>query len=421
MNVSDALNELFGNKKFMQSIIIESNYNIELIKDALANVIKYYITTRDESIDYEYKEIKAKYSNKIIPIFKDDNSQEMTKEGKNAIQNGFLTHSFNGYKKERIQKYGLNYMEQVTSEERKEILEARQLLEKLEDYIGKSIYVKNEEEKASDSSIHDKIVYLTSPGGKTILYGQNYSPERLYEGPLKQFLGFEEEIIVGETKEDYMFRLAKRKIETLVSAKEQKKALEVAKKVINYYCSKNPCFALIDMTNIQDVHMCDLIYDENEAITLKEMIKKQGFRTVDDFYTKDIRHNGVENCNLANLVVLSKDIPKEAVSIVEMMDVFEIKQQVARALGAKIGQTIDYNDCYVKGVSNIENLLSVIKNAKNPWELSEIKKQYKNIRDYYYATSKEGDSDEENISFEGKRYQKERSSNWKYRKDVFGY
>ena len=103
-------------------------------------------------------------------------------------------------------------------------------------------------------------VFLSSPGAKTFHYAFNASPERVFDmyGPLDAKL-MQKPPIVGETKKQYYTRIIKIKLDKKFNgdreSKEYKEAFEIAKEVINEYCSDKSAFAMIDVKKILNVPM----------------------------------------------------------------------------------------------------------------------------------------------------------------------
>lgn len=267
------IGQIIGNKSFISSLMQDmSGYSSERIEERLATVIKYYIATRDSQTDYTYQEIESKYESiKKLAI---EPGMDIYR---NAVTNGFFTHSFNGYKKDRIMQYGLNYIGNIKDEETtQEIQRAREMLRKLETVLGKSQYI-------NDKHLSNE-VFLTSPGNKTFFYACKNSPERLYLGPLKGYK--DEPIVVGETKQTYMLRVLAKKIKQKYlnsSSPEYLETLELAKQVTEYFCSKQPAVAFLNTEQIKDMPVSSRIYKPEESQPLEEVIRKwiEGKRKTD--------------------------------------------------------------------------------------------------------------------------------------------
>ena len=354
------LNKLFHSKKFMESIVEERYYDSTTCYEKMGRVLEYYIITRDENISYTYKEIDEKL-NKIVY------DQEMED---NVLKNGYVTHSFNGNKKTRVQKYGLAYMEEMDEKEKQEIIEMRKALNELEEALGTSHILRYQEQFPHDS----QSVFFCSPGAKTFHYACKRSPERLYFGPLKN--SEQEDMIVGEKKESFYLRYINSKIDKELSDQSEERIQEIkeiAKKVIHYYCKELPMFAMIDLPKIKDVLTSVYHYNADNAVELeKHIIQATNFGGVYDYFTRSGNDN-VEHNNLENLVTLAKYISKDAISLVECMSDYEMRQLYARSKGLKIGEYILIDE--PKEIT-IKQLTQIIKDCDNSNELKELQETY---------------------------------------------
>ena len=262
-DVVAVLGEVLSDKSFIASLMQGENlYDSGKIEQRLGTVIKYYIATRDSHMGYTYEEIESKYSK-----IKDSKLEPDTELYKNTVTHGFFTHSFNGYKKDRIMQYGLNYMGNIKDEGTlAEVQGSRAMLQELESILGKSEFV------------HDKHlpneVFLSSPGNKTAYYACKNAPERLYLGPLK---GYEKEpMVVGETKQTYMLRVLTKKIQQKypdTTSPEYMEALKLAKGVTEYFCSKPPAVAFLSTDQMKDMPVSTKIYEPDKSQSLEEHLK----------------------------------------------------------------------------------------------------------------------------------------------------
>ncbi|MBR3613832.1 MAG: HD domain-containing protein [Clostridia bacterium] len=377
-NLAETLNKVFGNKKFILSLMNGlKTYTSEVIEKRLSKVLCYYIATKDSRTNYSYQEIELR-SKEIYSEFRD------TASYKHIIENGVLTHAFNGSKRHRLEKYGFNYMNLMPGKEKRQVEEMRKKLEFLEGVLGKSTY-------AISSGYNAKLpegahaVFVSSPGTKTIHYTLKKSPERFYLGPAKQSSqeGMAEPIVVGETKKTYIMRVLKNKIDKKISDKKSIqyiKAIEAAKALTEYYCSNRPAFVLLSMEKLKNVNIGYKEFHEGNTYVLNELIKWNMPRIrLDGFFT-DKAGDADETNNFENLVIASNEIPNEAIiGIVEMMDEFEMKQLFARKKGLKIGDLM-YENCFYKGEPNIEQLMGTITPEKTLEELEEIYRKFLKIK-----------------------------------------
>lgn len=246
------LNVMFKSKKFMgklfvgeeNNLFMDNNYSYKKIYEKMGEVLEYYILTRDTNISYSYEELSSKLKQLDFDKYKD-----------NVINNGFVTFSFNGNKKHFIDKYGLDYTSKLNDEERTELNNRREDLRELENLLGESGYLKD-----VSNSNNKEFIFVCSPGAKTFYYACRNAPERLYEGPLRDYLGetaFKDmPMIVGETKANYIMRVLESAIDDKCEIEEsfdKKHAKEVAEKVVKEYCISSPAIAMIDISKIKNV------------------------------------------------------------------------------------------------------------------------------------------------------------------------
>ena len=358
------LNTIFRSEKFIRSLMQEENSFSDYIYSKMGRVLEYYIITRDENINYTYEDIEKKLNQIDYEQFKE-----------NIIDNGFMTHSFNGNKKDKIEKYGLDYVTKMNDEELKQHKEMRKSLNELEKLLGTSEYVKNLERNKDNS--YNQSVFVCSPGAKTFHYACSRSPERLYEGPLK---GFEKEpMIVGETKENYLMRVLEKKINAKYpqnNSEDREYAIQVAKKVIDNYCSFSPSFAMLSLAEIKDIQSGMTEYENKGTESLISRINREIMSDYRNIFST-VPSDALETNNLGDLAIISTEIPKNAISIVQCMDEFEIQQIFARMQGFKEGEFIDYTPNKEKGKPQIAELVTVMDSARNIEELNNTYNSYK--------------------------------------------
>lgn len=369
------LNKLFKSKKFMKTLIEDETYLASNIFRNMGKVLSYYITTRDENTSYTFKDIEEKYDSLLLS----------DQQRKNIIDYGFMTHSFNGNKIEKVKKYGLDYMSKLTDSEKQELEDMRKSLNELEKILGKSEYLEEQERHTNESDLQS--VFLCSPGGKTFHYACRRSPERLYYGPLKN--SDKEPAIVGEKKSTYYLNILKRKIyekykyENYNGEYKEKieHALEVAGKVVNAYCTSPAVFAMLSNQFIQNIPVCNNWYHEHDAHPLEQHIMPYRQIETIDFFTM-LGNDSNEFNNLDNLVTLAKFIPQDSISIVECMNEFELRQIWAKIRGLKVGDYIDISNDDKKKYPPINELIQVIYDCENLNDLEELNQTYSNVKDY---------------------------------------
>lgn len=364
------LNKIFSSKKFMQSLMQDENDFSPRIFGKMGIVLDYYISTRDNNINYTYKQIEEKFDELDFESLKD-----------NIITNGFMTHSFNGYKKDMIAKNGLDYMKSISEQEKEKIQERRSSLNELESILGKSRFVTGVEE--NEKSNYANSVYICSPGAKTFYYACKRSPERLYEGPLKD--SDNEPIIVGENKTSYLLRILEKKIKAQYSEENVDQinhAMKIAEKVIEDYATSSPAFAMLKIDNIKGAPASLAKYEENNAQQLEKWINDSIGYEVKQFFSQN-PNDHLEHNNLGDIVTHTEFVPSSAISIIECMDEFEMQQIFAKSKGLKVGDFIDYTQEKKLGNPSIDMLKNVIKDCKDSTTLTELNEKYISMKTEY--------------------------------------
>lgn len=300
----------------------------DLIMDKFSIVLQYYLITRDSNTNYSFSDIYYEYF-----VLLNTNLNRFPNLKDNILKNGFLTSTFNGHDREYIEKYGFDYFSLVDSREEEEINKGFNSLKNLENELGKNDYYFG----GHDGDINT--IYLSTPGFSTIQYALSKSPERLYNGPLKDN---NTKMIVGESKEDYIRRSL---IERLGSNKDR--YLEDVLNVSSIYCTKKPCISFIKISDINDIPISDAYYDKSYCMPLEKFINKFNISYLDDFFSKSIFIPG--NGNLFNqvrfndMVSLAGMIPRESISIISVPDLYDLKQTLALMMGYNIGDYFEPN------------------------------------------------------------------------------
>ena len=326
-SISKIMNALLNSKEFMEDIYARST-SVRHFNDLLGDVLKYYISTRDTKVRtyQEIKDLLYKIEEKgtIKNIKKNETIAEALE--RNIITEGFVTHSTNGYNKKKIKKYGLGDKRIYDSQLSKD-------LAFLEEKVEKSKYLTNQ------TNYHSEI-YYTSPGANSFHYATSLAPERLFLGPLKQDKNTALPIIIGETKEEYMMRVAKKKLSDLPTKKEQKETLKVYERVIHKLCSKSPVIELIPIQNKKiELNASNAWTISENPPLLREWIQKMA--------NKDMRffadyQGGSDPSNMGNLVSIGVKVPPSCLEVIDVPDGFEILQNIAIARGLKQGDAIDF-------------------------------------------------------------------------------
>lgn len=378
-NLAQILNKVLNSKALLKDLMSGMEFfDFATIQRRLATILYYYVITRDTQTNYTFDEIERKYYL----------SEYSFREGityDHMMLYGVLTHACNGYKKERIEKYGFDYLSKLSSEDSTFLNEIRAKLEKLESILGKNTYtvMSNYSSRIPEGA---QAVYMSTPGTKTIYYSAKRSPERFFEGPANQSPVNEEPIVVGETKYSYTMRVLRKKIKkSLLAGKinlsEYGEYLSLAEELTNYYCSKLPIVVLLSLEKLKNARIGYQEFREDDCETLEEFfkinisrIKHRGFFT---YEAEDSR----EFNDMDNIVTISSDIPNDAIiGIVDVMDEFELRQLFAKSRGLKIGDV--FNSCgeYVRE-PNVEQLIATITPDKTKEQLEEIQERYLKIRE----------------------------------------
>lgn len=327
-SVSKIINKLLISNEFMNEIYTKSK-NTQHFNDLLGIVFKYYIATRDTRL-LSFGEIERAYhrigeEGTIKNLKKNETPKQALQ--RNIITEGFVTHSANGYNKKSIKKYGLGDKRIYDSQLGKD-------LAFLEEKIEKSKYVENQTNYSSE-------IYYTSPGANSFHYATSFSPERLFLGPLRQDRDTALPVIIGETKEEYMMRVAQKKVkQKIADEKEQIAVLKVYKRVIHKLCSKSPVIELIPIQNNKfELNASNAWAISQNPLSLNDWIQKMAEKDMGFF--ADIQ-GGSDPSNMGNLVSVGVKVPSSALTTIDVPDGFEVLQNIAITRGLKKGDQIDF-------------------------------------------------------------------------------
>lgn len=325
------LNKVFADKKFIYDMVSNCE-NIDQMEYVMGKILAYLIETRDKKI-YSYKDMqdildKCEYE---CPEPKNKKKKESNGDAlvRNIIDEGFVTHSFNGFNLEKVKKNGLGsdkiYDNELSNE-----------LAKLEKDLGVSDFLKEQTNESSE-------IYYTSPGANSIHYAMKQSPERLFQGPLHQDNPLP--IKVGETKKDYYMRVVASKINNKECSPEEKQAImKNAENVITKFCSKRPQIALIPIDSKNYSLKANFAFDQEESVSLKDHLSQQANGNMESwattrFFSHCLGGSGDNNCT--NLVSTGVKIPASELGFVSVPDSFELLQIKAKQKGLKQGEKFD--------------------------------------------------------------------------------
>ena len=330
--VAKSINSYLKRKDIQDQLYTEA-VNINQVKDYIGEIIKYYVLTRDTDITLDLKDVVER-SRAIQSLsdgyFKDDKfveySYDKEEVRQNATSNGFVTHSFNSYIKNKVKRYGLRNSKTRDEELSKD-------LEYLETKLGESVFLKNQEVS------NPKEIYIAAPGQASVHYATNMNPERLYLGPLFQYRHSAIPIRIGENKKDYLMKVAYKKAKVNCPTEDFETVIESYRNVIDKLANPTACIALIPIESSK--------YDLKIAYSAGNPQERK--YTSPERYYSSMATNGLflsnefGNCGQLNDgVTVGETIPGTEIGIIELMDEFEMKQAFARKRGLKEGDYIDY-------------------------------------------------------------------------------
>ena len=337
MNESKRLANIINyyiNDKDLLGHLVRENKTITEIKDNISEVIKYFIMTRDTELNLDIEDIVGRslaIQNRSEGYYKGDKfikyEYDINKIKENTNVNGFVTHSFNAYIKNKVKQKGL----------RNDKTKDRQLGEDLlylESKVGRNNYLNNQ-----DFSNPSEI-YIAAPGQASVHYATNMNPERLYLGPLSQERDSALPIKVGESKKDYLMRVALSKAEE--QSKEQSADIvKIYKRVIDKLANDEACIGLIPMKS--NKYEIQVAYSSGHPENRK-------YTTLEQYYSQ-MALNGLFLSNsfgnsgqLNDGVTVGKTIPGKEIGIIDVPDEYTIMQRIAKEKGLENGTYIDYFD-----------------------------------------------------------------------------
>lgn len=358
-NVAETIETVFNDEKFLLEILDHDNYfNDEHLYEVLAITLDYYLATRNPSRNLSPKEIEIEFA-KLNHGTMSNQQIEM------IIDNGFLTHSFNGIVQDYIARYGFDYINKISREERKKLLHVREGLNRLESEIGKNHFQIYREEE-NEIEIVENELFISVPGTKTIHYCTS-APERLYLGPVgaDSFSYFP--MIIGESKKEYLMRILKFRIEKMTRNINQDELLEVAEQVINYYTKTSSSIAFIPHKDVIDKKIYSTYYGNGDGDNYKRFCERMRNEKyyVSHAFTIQPRDIYEEPEDIGNLVILANEVPIDNLTFSKFPDMYDLRQKYAKEKGIEEGTIVDYYSCKkIETISTLE---------------TDIKRYYKNI------------------------------------------
>lgn len=382
--LSEILNSIYTNKDFLNSVFQKERRNMQSVKKVYADIIRYYIMSRDEHIYYSYKQIYEKIAEfdkrrpwiiidgKLNPNFREKYDKWYNEICERIDTNGYITHSFYGKEGELIRKYGLNYTKYWNDEEKNEHNDAQQALVRLLEFFSNTRYRVDSYhtvrfEPSRMPSLDLKLIYFSTPGDTTFLYTLDGSPTILYEQLLQGFIS-ELGDLKGKTKKEKIREILNTRANNLdylyLSANEKEIKQRYLKqlasddidRVVDYYCDGYQGFALVRISDIRNLGIKlgvgDLKETGNNKYSFDELIDKEEERFIETkkYWGKVERVKGNPRKNLfypehffssdadtqtfsyfENFYAKAEDldhIPVECVLCIDAFDIIKIKQEI---------------------------------------------------------------------------------------------
>lgn len=329
--VANIINHYINDKDLLGELVKKNKTIIE-IKNDIAEIIKYFIMTRDTELDLDIDDIIGRslaIQNKQQGYYKGTDfikyEYNMNEIKENTNINGFVTHSFNAYIRDKVKQKGLRNNKTKDKQLSEDLLF-------LESKIGRNKYLDNQ----NYTNLNE--IYIAAPGQASVHYATNMNPERLYLGPLSQERESALPIKVGESKKDYLMRVALEKTKQLPKT-DYVDVMNCFKRVIDKLANDQACIGLIPIKSKNY---------ELQAAYSSENPENRKYTTVDNYYSP-MALNGLYLSNsfgnsgqLNDGVTVGKTIPGKDIGIVDVPDEYVIMQKIAKEKGLKQGTYIDY-------------------------------------------------------------------------------
>ncbi|MGN1297839.1 MAG: hypothetical protein ACI4VH_05400 [Clostridia bacterium] len=329
--VADIINYYINDNNLLENLV-KQNKTLMEIKNDISEVIKYFIMTRDTELNLDIEDIIGRslaIQNRRDGYYKENEfikyEYDIKKIKENTNVNGFVTHSFNAYIKNKVKQKGL----------RNDNTKDKQLGEDLlylESKIGRNKYLDNQDYSNSNE------IYIAAPGQASVHYATNMNPERLYLGPLSQERNSALPIKIGESKNSYLMRVAMKKAQQCPEA-EQIDVIKCFKRVIDKLANDTACIGLIPMKS--DNYEMQVAYSSGDPENRK-------YTTLEQYYSP-MALNGLYLSNsfgnsgqLNDGVTTGKTIPGKDIGIIDVPDEYTIVQMIAKEKGLEFGTYIDY-------------------------------------------------------------------------------
>lgn len=329
----EALQKAFDDEDFVMRIIQGmGSTNEDSMKWDFAKVFSYYFASEDLNHSYTLNEIREKLD-------------KMLENGLNINQRYYFQ-AYNGCCEKAYSKNGLDDVSGLSPK-------VKEAMEILESELGKTeLILAGEEGKI-------RRTFITSDFEMLMRYALDYSPERLWKGPLKQ----EEplSIKIGESKSDYMMRIIKGKLDGKTE-EEQKKIMRAGKIIADAYGTKRPRIAIIPESEIKDFKadydsMSPKSNKEKPKTTLHELAEEDNALWTSNFQSGP-------NFSFEGGVVLYDKVTPDKFVTISIPDTYELFQMYAVQRGANFGDMINpFNGRIVERVQQKSLAVQKPKNA----------------------------------------------------------
>lgn len=236
-------------------------------------------------------------------------------------------------------------------------------------------------------------VYLSAPGYSTIEYAMKQSPEKFFNGPLKKI---NEALIVGEDKVSFI----RRNLISKFNAKGISPDFQDIDIAVNGLCTQKPCIAFLDISKLKKIPISPVSYNRNGTSTVEEYLKEMDLKYINDFFSsssfQETKYNTQKQIGFTDLATLARFIPQDAIQVISIPDIFEIKQRLALKKGFVQGDKVNYETIDVIEKNNIDN-----SNEKNEGNVNKKMKESMlndKIKEYIELGLQLGLFDENNLS-----------------------
>lgn len=308
---TNALQKVFDDDDFILRAVQEMGglKSKNDFRSTFASIFSYYFASEDLNHSYTMDEMYEKIWN-------------LQEKGTCADQRYYFQ-AYNGCCEETYRKNGIDDISGLSQD-------IKNAMEVLESELGKTTQTTaGGEEKIRRS-------YITTDFEMLMRYAFDYSPERLWYGPLKD--SEQTAIRIGESKSDYMMRIIEGKLDG--KTEEEKDKIRGAGRIIaDAYGTKRPRIAIIPESEIKDFKAdfdstTPNSEKEKPEKTLYEIAEEENYAWTSNF------QSGPNFSFEGGVVVYDKITPDKFVTI-SVPDSYELLQMYAVQRGANFGDMIN--------------------------------------------------------------------------------